>query len=115
MEELLERHFSGESLREVADERGCSHQTIATQLRDIKRDHITRLAGSLMVARKTGEMLWLAVPTTTGSELAPWLRYFAWVMEELEGLTFRTKITVKTFPDGFAFGFEEDPDAERGV
>jgi hypothetical protein len=113
MEDLMERHFDGHSLRALAEEHGVSHQTIATQLRDAKRSHVTDMAGSLMVATKLGEVLWLAVPTTSGADLAPWLRYLAWLIDELESLSFRVQVTVQEKQDGLVFGLTDSSRPEK--
>lgn len=107
MEQLLEKHMAGQSTRELADEYGVSHQTIAVQLRELKREHVTQVAGMLMVAAKRGEVLWLAIQSKAGRDVAPWLRYVAWVVEELEELTFRVSVSVEQKPDGIALGLED--------
>jgi hypothetical protein len=60
---------------------------------------------------RDSEVLWLAVPTTSGSEIAPWLRYFAWLIEELGELTFKVQVTVQQKTDGVVFGLT---DTSRG-
>jgi hypothetical protein len=107
VEQLLERHFKGESTRKVAASEGVSHQTIAAELRDAKREHITAVAMDLLIATRAGEPLWLVVPGTSGAEVAPGLRYLAWLIEELEALTFRVKVDAVTTEDGIAFGLTD--------
>lgn len=107
MEQLLERHFKGESLREIAAEQAVSHETVARNLRDLKREHVTALAMDLLIASRTGEVVWLIVPTTGGAELAPSLRYLAWVIEELEALTFKVGVEAVQKVDGIAFGLTD--------
>jgi hypothetical protein len=109
--ELMERHFRGETLREVADASGVSHQTIATDLREAKREHLMGLAMELLIACRTGDPLWLLVPATSGPEVAQSLRYLSWVIDELEGLTFKIGVEVVQKADGIAFGLT---DTSRG-
>ena len=113
MQDVLERHFAGDSLRELAEERGCSHETVAKQIREAKREHITQIAGQVLVARKTHEIVWFVLPNQCGEELHAGLAYFDWVLRELEELTFRCRVHVAAKPDGIALGIEEYVEAEE--
>lgn len=113
--QLLDRHFAGASLRELAELDGAkSPETMRKRLAEAKREHITKIAGQAMVARKTGEVVWFVLPSQGGEELHAGLAYFDWVLRELEELTFNCRVHVAAKPDGIALGIEEYIDAEGG-
>lgn len=112
--QLLDRHFAGDSLRELAEAEGVkSPETMRKRLVEAKREHITQLAGQVLVARRTGEIVWFVLPDQGGEELHAGLAYFDWVLRELEDLTFRCRVHVAAKPDGIALGIEEYVDAEE--
>jgi hypothetical protein len=112
--EILDRHFAGGTLREMAEVEGvASPETMRQRLVAAKREHVTEMAGSLLVATKLGEVLWLAVPTTSGAELAPWLRYLGWLIAELESLSFRIQVSVQEKQDGVVFGLTDSSRPEK--
>jgi len=112
--QLLDRHFAGVSLRELAELDGVrSPETMRQRLVEAKRSHITEMAGRLMVARRNQEVLWLLVPGTSGADLHAGLQYIDWLLRELEEVTFRCRVHFKTKPDGVAIGLEEYIDAEE--
>ncbi len=79
----------------------------------MKRDHITQIAGRVLVARKTSEIVWLLMPNQSGDDLHAGLAYFDWVLRELEELTFRCRVHAAAKPDGIALGIEEYVEAEE--
>lgn len=108
---LLKAHFGGATLTEIAEAEGVrSPETARKRLAEAKREHVIRVAGELLLARRSGEVLWFVLPAMSGDEgLQAGLRYFAWVVSELEDLAVRCWVRVKDLPDGsFALGIEED-------
>jgi hypothetical protein len=112
--ELLDRHFAGATLRELADlDDVKSPETMRKRLVDARREHITQIAGQVLVARRTGEVVWFALPDQGGDALHAGLAHFDWVLRELEELTFRCRVHVAAKTDGIALGIEEYVDAEE--
>lgn len=112
--QLLDRHFAGASLRELAELEGFSSpETMRQRLVRAKREHLTEIAGQVLVARKTHEIVWFVLPNQGGEELHAGFAYFDWVLRELEALTFRCRVHVAAKPDGIALGIEEYVDAEE--
>jgi hypothetical protein len=113
--QLLERHFAGDSLRDLAKDEGVSSaETMRQRLLKAKRDYITQLAGELLVARREGTIVWPLVIVDRGPALHVGLQFFDWMLRELEGLTIRCRVHVVSKPDGIAFGIEEYVDADEG-
>lgn len=107
-EQLLDRHFAGASLRELAEVEGVSSpETMRQRLVTAKREHITQIAGQVLVARKTGEIVWFVLPDQGSEALHAGLAYFDWVLRELESLTFNCRVHVAAKPDGIALGITE--------
>lgn len=110
--QLLQRHFDGRTLSELAVVEGVnSPETIRQRLLKSKRAHITQIAGRLMLARRDGEILWLAIPGNSSADLHAGLVYVDWLLRELEDVTFRCRVHFASKPDGVAIGLEEYVDA----
>lgn len=108
MEEVLERHFAGTSLREFAEERGCSPETVGKEIRAAKRAHITQMAGELLLARRTGELVVLVVPGHSGPDFDVAIGYLTMVVHEIEDLGIKLKIHVTNTEAGVAYGLQEE-------
>jgi hypothetical protein len=106
--EMLDRHFAGATLRELAEAEGVSSpETMRQRLVAAKRAHITQIGGQVLVGRKTGEIIWFVLPDQGSEALHAGLAYFDWVLRELEAVSFNCRVHVAVKPDGFALGITE--------
>ena len=51
---LLEDSLAGVSLREIGKRHGISHETVRKHVQKARREEVTRMAGELLVNRRTG-------------------------------------------------------------
>lgn len=111
---ILARHFGGATLTEIAEAEGVrSPETARKRLAEAQRAHLLDVAGELLLARRTHEVLWFLVPTADPDDLSAGLAYFSWIVRQLGDHAVRCRIHAVEKPDGLALGIEEVTDAEE--
>lgn len=103
---VLER-ARGDTLQSIGARHGISYQRVQTIVRDATR-HIDHLELELLKARKTGEVVGLAVPYQEQSDRQLALDYFDWVVSRLRSRGVRVRVTHKPTTEGSVLFIEEE-------
>ena len=105
---LLEDSLAGVPLREIGKRHKISHETVRQHVQKAKRAEVTRMAGELLVNRRTGDIEWLVIPGFSGTlEFDAALAYFVWIVDELSDLGLTLKIHQRSEPAWIVLGLED--------
>ena len=107
LEPELADHICDQPLRTIGKRHGISHEQARRLIRQQARDHITRIAGELLIASKTGELPTLLIPSLPGPEMDLPVAYLVWICDKLQEVGVELGFTYTAVENGLAIAFED--------
>jgi hypothetical protein len=103
-----ERVLDGRTFRALGERFDVSSQRVEQVFRAFARQHINQIELNLMVARKEGNLLALAIPSGFEPEQNAAINYLHWVLRELKRRDLTIQVHYRPLPEGeIAFLLED--------
>jgi hypothetical protein len=110
----LAQSLAGSSNREIGEERGYSHEHARRIVQAQSREIVSRYAGLLLLARRDGLPLVVATIPDSGPGLSLGLRWVDYLVGQLAGVMFRTRVVIEPVNGGYSIALAELTDVEEG-
>ena len=111
--QMLKEKSRGDTLREIGDRHGLSHERARQIIVLEGRKEIDRLELELLANRKTGDVELYLIPEHAGPDFDLAVDYFQWTVRELAERGVKTHISYRPVYNGVAWGIEDVTDYQE--
>jgi transcriptional regulator with XRE-family HTH domain len=112
---FVEQAFLGTTQRELAERFNITQNRVTQIWREQARKHIDSLELNLMVARKEGNLIGLAIPDAFKEQQDAVIHYLNWCLARLAQRDLKIKVHYRPLPEGQIVFFLEDLTEYGGV
>ena len=109
-QQIFFERVRGDTVAGIGSRHGVSHQAVSQIVVRERNRHLDRLEMQLMVARREGQVVGLAVPNQAQDDRVLALRYFAWVLDALRARDLEIKVETRPTSEGLVLFLEDVTD-----
>jgi len=113
--QILVERSRGDTLRELGDRHGLSHEGVRVVLAREGRKQIDELEMRLLCNRQTGDVELYLIPGHGGPDFDLAVDYFQWTLRQLSSRGVDTQISYRPVENGVVFAIEDVTNYEENA